>query len=463
MIVESLYRHVLMPSFDSLWKRRRTFTYWRSLEASQWWSKERLDELQFERLRQLIDYCAEHTPFYRNLWNAWGLKPERLTSLADFNSWPVVTREQIREHRADIETADGRFKTVSKSTGGSSGTPLSFRIDVDANDRRNAATYRGYAWGGAPPGTKQSYLWGVPLSPQGSVQKTRTWIYDRYLHRRDMMNVFDLNEENAIQLAHRISRFRPDVLVGYTNPLYFLARVIVEQGLQIYAPRSIIVGAEKLHPFQRAVIEKAFQATVFETYGSREFTLIGAECNYHAGLHLTKENLLVEILDDDNRPAAPGQQGNIVITDLFNRATPFVRYRIGDRAIAGLDTCACGRGLPLLREVTGRQLDLLTIADGRVLAGEFFPHLLKDFAAIRQFQVRQTRIDVIELRLVVGPQWNAEIRQSLKVIVQRALGPHTQVVLHEVDEIPLTQAGKFQVVIGLSNVDKCAISPRGAA
>src|SRR5207249_9066595 len=100
----------------------------------------------------------------------------------------------------------------------------------------------------------------------------------------------------------------PDVIVAYTNPLYALARSLEDQGLKAISPRSIIVGAEKLHPFQRALIERVFGAPVFETYGSREFMLIGAECDRHEGLHLTTENLLVEVLDDDGRPTPEGAE-----------------------------------------------------------------------------------------------------------------------------------------------------------
>src|SRR4029077_12302961 len=165
----------------------------------------------------------------------------------------------------------------------------------------------------------------------------------------------------------------------YTNPLYEFARYIQREGLSTVSPRSIIVGAEKLYPFQRSLIEEVFRAPVFETYGSREFMLIGAECDRHAGLHLSMENLLVEILDDDGSPTPAGQEGNVVITDLFNYGMPFVRYVNGDRAVAGFDLCPCGRGLPLLKKVVGRQLDVLETLDGRKVPGEFFPHLLKEF------------------------------------------------------------------------------------
>jgi phenylacetate-CoA ligase len=187
---------------------------------------------------------------------------------------------------------------------------------------------------------------------------------------------------------------------------------------------------------------------VFETYGSREFSLIGAECDRHCGLHLSMENLIVEVVDDDGNPTPCGQEGQIVVTDLFNTAMPFVRYAIGDRAIAGLEDCDCGRGLPLLKQVVGRQLDIIVTTDGRLLAGEYFPHLMKDYAAVRQFQVVQSQRDLVELRLVVGGEWRSDTRDSLRSKVQQFVGQATRLQIHEVENIPLTRAGKSRVVVG---------------
>src|SRR6185437_4278751 len=135
----------------------------------------------------------------------------------------------------------------------------------------------------------------------------------------------------------------PDVIVAYTNPLDSFASMLRERGWRPFSPRAIVVGAEKLHDFQRRRIEEVFGAPVFETYGSREFMLIGAECDRHRGLHLTAENLLVEVLDDDGQPTPPGEEGDVVITDLYNYGMPFVRYANGDRGVAGFEGCACGR------------------------------------------------------------------------------------------------------------------------
>jgi phenylacetate-CoA ligase len=338
------------------------------------------------------------------------------------------------------------MRLISKSTGGSSGVPLQFDLDLDSHERRTAAWHRGYAWAGAAPGTKQLYLWGASIGAQSAKSRIKDRLYQK-LHRRRVVSCFDTDGDLAHRFAGEMDRHRPDVIVAYTNPLYEVARQLDESGAKPpHPPKAIIAGAEKLHSFQRELIEKVFNAPVFETYGSREFMLIGGECERHNGLHLTAEHLLVEILDDDNRPTAAGAEGNVVITDLYNFGMPFIRYANGDRAIAGFDTCECGRGLPLLKKVVGRRLDMLTGSGGRRIPGEFFPHLVKDFSAVSRFQVTQEEPQRVRFAMVADGMTDTD-RAALEHLVRGAMGPDVRVDFERVSQIPLTAAGKLQVVI----------------
>ena len=148
------------------------------------------------------------------------------------------------------------------------------------------------------------------------------------------------------------------------------------------------------------------------------------------------ENLLVEVLDDEGRPTPDGEEGNLVVTDLYNEGMPFVRYVTGDRATAGWSMCSCGRGLPLLTKVIGRRLDMLETPDGRQIPGEFFPHLVKEFPAVRQFQVVQTEPDRIELRVVLSNDWREEDRRRLADEVEAVVGPAVRFDFVPVDDIP---------------------------
>jgi phenylacetate-CoA ligase len=458
-MLRSLYAKLLIPAFESGIKRRRTFSYWRQLEASQWLPRHQLEEMQIAGLRRLLVYAAANCAYYRDQWTTLGLDPRSITSREDFERWPTIDRDAIREHRLGMRSTAPDMKLISKATGGSSGVPLQFDLSHDSHDRRMAAWHRGYAWAGAGPGTKQLYFWGVALGGQSSLARYKDLLYQS-LYRRKVVSSFDLSDERVPEYLRQINRHRPEVIVAYTNPLYCLAQAFSERRLQPWSPRSIVVGAEKLHSFQRALIEEVFQSPVYETYGSREFMLIGGECDRHAGFHLTMENLLIEVLDDDGRPTPPGEEGNLVITDLHNYGMPFIRYVNGDRAIAGWADCNCGRGLPLLQKVVGRTLDLLETPDGRHIPGEFFPHLLKEFPSVRRFQVVQEVPDRIELRLVLRGAWGDAEQQRLNREVRRVVGPAMGFEIAVVNDIPLTPAGKLSVV-----VNRCAQHrmPQGVA
>lgn len=442
---EWFFRQLLLPAYEGGLKRRKAFTYWAELERTQWLPQPRLEQLQLEALRRLLIHAFQHCPYYRETWHDQGLCPDDLKQLSDFHRWPVISRSTIQESRIRMRSGNAR-RLMQKATGGSSGVPLLFDLDPGSLDRRFAAWHRGYAWANGGPGTRQLYLWGVPLGERTRWARAKDRLYNA-LYRRRVLNSFELSEASAPKFLDAINRCRADVIVAYTNPLYALARMVEERGLKATPPRATIVGAEKLHDFQRRVIERVFGAPVFETYGCREFMLIGAECDRHEGLHLTAENLLVEVLDDRGAPTPEGEEGNVVITDLYNYGMPFIRYSNGDRAVAGWGVCSCGRGLPLLRKVVGRQLDMIETPDGRRVPGEFFPHLVKDYASIRQFQVVQEAADHVRLLVVTSRPWNPAEQDHLEREVRRVLGERTRFEIVPVDEIPLTRSGKLRVVV----------------
>lgn len=446
MLIQAIYRYALLPAYESLYQRRHTLRYLRELERSQWQSPDQIQARQFASLKRILEHAEQHCPYYQRTWAGLGLRSADLRSSDDFRRWPLIEKNQIREHRLEMRAADIQRPLLAKSTGGSTGVPLQFDLDMGSHERRWAAMLRGYGWAGATPGTKQFHLWGAPVEPQSGKKQLKDRIFN-LIQRRHMVNSFQLSDSTVPDILRELNQYRPDVIVAYTGAMYQFARCLAERKLQPFSPKSIIVGAEKLHGFQRETIESVFRCRLFETYGSREFMLIGAECSEHRGLHVTSDQLLVEILNDDGQPTPAGQVGNVVITDLFNYGMPFIRYVNGDQALAGFDQCTCGRGLPLLREVRGRRLDAIRTPDGKLVPGEFFPHLFKDFGAVRQFQIVQTALDRLELRVVLLADMKDSDRSRILEAISNIVGPQVQLAWQPVPEIPLTKAGKHMVVV----------------
>lgn len=442
---KQLYESVLFPVYIKGIQRRRTLEYLRELEDSQYWPGERIERLQLARLQTLVSRAYATCPYYRETWKTLGLKPEDLRTLADFRHWPLLSRQNLQQRYNDLCSSSANH-LVRSSTGGSTGEPVQFAFDSDSAQRRAAMTHRGYAWAGATPGAKRLYIWGTALGKVSWPQRGKDWIVSR-VKRQRVLSCFQFTPKRMRGYLRDLNRYRPEVIVAYTNPLYEFARFLDENGLHPVSPRAIVVGAERLYDFQREQIQSVFQAPVFETYGSREFLLIAAECSEHRGLHVSAENLLVEIVDDNGMPTATGEQGRVVITDLTNFGMPFIRYAIGDLAIAGGEACPCGRGLPLLQGLRGRQLDTIVTPDGRRLPGEFFPHLFKDYAQIRRLQVMQADPSQITIKLVAQPPLSPAELDHLERQIREASGPQLRITFRFVDDIPLTANGKLQVVV----------------
>ncbi len=441
--VEAL-RRGLIRTFEQALKRRGTFAHWAELEASQWLDPSELERRQLGVLRGLLAHARDHCSYYSDTWRERGLEPASLRALGDLRRWPIVDREVFRAQVGDIRAELPGLRRIVKATGGSTGVPLRFELDSRSHDKRVAATFRGYSWAGAGPGTRQLHLWGTSPVPQPFPARQKTRLYD-WLYNRRVLGAFGLSEATTGEYLRQVEAFRPEVIVAYVNALYSFARSLKEHGLVPTPPRSIVVGAEKLHGFQRELIQEVFRAPVFETYGSREFMLMAAQCERRQGLHVTAENLIIEVVDDEGQPVPEGVEGRVVVTDLYNYAMPFVRYANGDRAVAG-GRCDCGRGLPLLSEIAGRQADMLTTPDGRRVSGLYFPHLLKDFPAVRRFQVVQEGAAAIVLELE-APDVTREELDRISTAVLTVLGPTVRFTIRTVSEIALSPAGKLLVVV----------------
>ena len=423
-----LYRRVLWPSYEKL-RGRHTHQLLADAEVRQWWPADKLRDWQQQELAALLRHAGENCPWYR----------EHLAEK------PILTKAIIREHRADLLAKNYQTKVFVHKTGGSTGEPLSFNLTRESYEWRNAMMLRGYGWAGAHEGVKQFFLWSVAAGTQSRLTKWKTAIHDRSM-RRMFYNNFRLSHSTLPACLAALNEFAPVVLVGYTSMLEYLARYIQKQGFLRVKLRSVITAAEGINESQRKLFQEVFQAPVFASYGSREFKLIAMECE-RGGLHLSADNLSVEVLRN-GLPAKPGELGQLLITDLHNYGMPFIRYEIGDLATASSTACPCGRGLPLLGAVHGRIPDTIQTPDGKLISGIFFPHLLKEFDWIAQFQVIQKELDRVQLKLVAPDQRVAEQGlPELRREVLAVLGNAVQLEVQFVDEIPRSASGKHRAVM----------------
>lgn len=445
-LYEHAFRRLLYPGYEGL-RGRRTLQHLGEYQANQWRSPEEIAGLQWAKLKALVEHCWREVPYYRARWRAIGFEPGDLRSMSDYARLPVLTKADIRENFHGLQARSLGRHMLYKATGGSTGEPLRFGYTRESNDRRAAVMWRGYGWTGARPGRRALFLWGGAVGDPGRAAQLKERLYHAAFHRR-MLNSFLMRDDNMAAYADAIAAYRPQVIVAYVDPVYRLSKWLLEHGRSIPGVVSVLGAAEALHDFQRPVIEAAFPGSkAYNTYGCREFMLIASEAEDRDGLLVNADHLVVELLDPS--PTDDGNEtGELAITDLHNRGMPFIRYVNGDVASRAGPWDASGRrGLPRLSRIEGRRLDAIRTPDGRVLPGEFFPHMLKDVAGVRRFQVVQDSLERFTLRIVPGPGFGAEQEAYVRREVSKVLGNDASLDLQRVDDIPLTASGKFRVTV----------------
>jgi len=443
---QKIYERCYFPAYESLIKGRRTSQYFFDSQKSQWRSSNDVINNQSRFLSELLQHAYKYCPYYMKVIKELRIEIEDLCKVNDLFKLPILNKNIINGNYNDLISSQHRDSVWNKSTGGSTGQPLHFAYTKESYEWRVAMSKRGYSWAGASLGVKQAYIWGIQLGRVGRVKQWKEQLH-HVIDRQLYFNCFDFDEKAMAQCLSGLNRFKPVTIVGYTNPLYNLALFIGDNSKIKFAPQGVICAAEKVHPYQREVIERVFGAKVFNTYGSREFMLIAAECEKHEGLHISAENLIVEIIKDDGTPAKEGETGKIVVTDLHNYGMPFIRYEIGDLGVATTKTCSCGRGLPLLADVVGRSLDVIKTPEGKIVPGEFFPHLIKDFPDVARFQVIQEKLDHLVIKLVPTSELSEISKKRIDAEVRNRVGLAMVITYEIASDIPLTATGKYRVTV----------------
>jgi phenylacetate-CoA ligase len=434
--------HVAFPLHDAA-GGRSYLSNRRFLEKSQWWGAEQLREHQWSELSKLLD-IAFQVPYYREKYSAAGAVRGDIRTWEDYARLPKLTRGEVNRNRERLTNPHFTKRLVASATGGSSGTPTRFFLTVESYDWRRACRDRLYDWTGAAFGEPTLLLWGSPI---GKVARTTHWKSKlvALLIRSTTINTFSQSPAMWAGICEQFQRIRPKTVTAYVSSLEAFCAYVERHGVQLPAPRAVVSAAEAVFPGTRETVRRVLGSTLWENYGSREFMSIACECEQHDGLHIQAENVVVEMEQPGPSPSA------LLVTDLHNHGMPFLRYEIGDAGRMLDGNCACGRGAPRLAAIDGRLLDVLRTANGRVVPGEFFPHLVKDLTEVRQFQVQQMAMDRIVIRAVLDRPLSEASRSLLEREVGKVFGTTTSVEIEAVDRIPTLASGKRRVTIGLDS------------
>jgi phenylacetate-CoA ligase len=428
-------------------KKHSTVADRRAMEDSQWWPRERLEALRVQRLRALLTHAASHVPYYRDLFARIGFDPAAVSSLTDLQRLPFLDKPLIRAHTDALKADDARG-LARFNTGGSSGVPLIFYIGLERVSRDVAAKWRATRWWGVDIGDPEIVLWGSPIE-LGAQDRVRL-LRDRLMRTR-LLPAFEMSDAKVDGFIDEIRTLRPRMLFGYPSAFAHIARHAQRQGVRMddLGIKVVFVTSERLYDHQRTLIEQSFGAPVANGYGGRDAGFIAHQCP-SGSLHITAEDLIVEIVDREGRVLPPGESGEIVVTHLATRDFPFVRYRTGDVGVLAAPDdapCACGRTLPVLKEVQGRSTDFIVARDGTVMHGLALIYIVRDMPGVAGFRIEQESLDLTRVKVVTEPGFPADGDARIRAGMKARLGESVEVVVEHVAQIAAEGSGKFRYVV----------------
>jgi phenylacetate-CoA ligase len=241
----------------------------------------------------------------------------------------------------------------------------------------------------------------------------------------------------------------PQVIWGYVGAIDHVASFIEDNHFNIIPPKAIWVTAAPLSDIQRKRIERVFNAPVYEQYGCCEVFSLSSQCSQRQSLHMFHDARLIEFVDNEGSPQPAGKLGNIVLTDLENYSFPIIRYVNGDMGRALDGVCSCGVKLPLMDKVRGRQTDIIKLADGTCLAGEYLTTIFDDFPdSVKGFQVRQQKDCSIKVVYVPNPQYHdiSQVIEKVRGALKLKTNSRVPLIFEAVSSIPHDR-GKLQYII----------------
>ncbi len=432
----------LFPLHEQL-KGHDTVAIRKAMEESQWWGREQVNNFQLERLKNLMSHVYEHVPYYRNVMDEHQINPADITTLKDLQRLPFLTKPLIKQHTDELRS-DTNPQLQRFNTGGSTGEPLIFYIGKERVTHDVAAKWRATRWWGVDIGDPEIVVWGSPveLGAQDRVRELR----DKLL-RTELIPAFEMSEENLSRFVEKIRQTRPKMLFGYPSSLSLIARHARKQGIAMddLGIKVAFVTSERLYDEQKNDIEKIFGCPTANGYGGRDAGFIAHQCP-SGSMHITAEDIIVELIDSNGEVVPHGVPGEVVITHLATGEFPFIRYRTGDVAVLDDATCECGRGLPLLKEIQGRTTDFIVAQNGTVMHGLALIYILRDIPSIKEFQIIQDTIDTLTVKIVATTRFSQDDKFFIIEGFKRRLGDKVEVTIQMTEKITAEKSGKFRYV-----------------
>lgn len=436
--------------FNRLYGTSVVFAHMRGQGRVPYLPRETLQELRDKRFRNIVRYAADTVPYYRDLFRKESIDPRDIRGVGDLKRLPLIDKETVRgDPHLFLSTSRKGRTAIPFVTSGSTNSPAEFRHDRHsllaniAYGEREREVIRKTC--GRALGYREAYI--IPKS-------TRTRIWDFYREmtyipvrpERLLLPVFESVERNV----EAINRFRPDIIISFGSYLEALFRTLSLLGLQMHVPRGVVCIGDGVTGEGKDFIEEKFGIPVLARYNAGEAFKIGFSCEQRRGFHIHEDLCHVRIVNAAGEETAKGERGEVVISNLVNRGTVLLNYRLGDLASMPGEACPCGRTLPLLSELEGRIQDVIFQPNGTFIHPDSVLRVFKGRNGVVQYQLIQHQPERFELRLVTVDR-DAYQRAIGGILgdLQALLGKTATIDARYCHELQRHRGGKFRPVLSL--------------
>lgn len=413
------------------------------LLESQWWSYARLKKYQEKKLRTLIKHSAETVPYYEELFRRKGLHYTDIKSVEDLKMLPILTKEVIKEYGKDkfISRKYSKRDLIKKCSSGSTGKPFCHYITKRSNSFFKAVKLRGWYW--------QGYRLGDKFVKIDNSRKGKLKSLQDIITRNKSIYAKNINKHCIHKIVQRINEYSPKVLRAYPTPLMILLKLAEDNDLQFKEIPVVATTGSILYPEFRKKIKDTFNASVIDAY-SNEGGTNAFECHTHECYHSSMEYAITEVIDDDGKSA---NIGRAIGTDLWNYASPFIRYDSQDVIQLNEKKCSCGRELMAIKKIWGRDTEIIISPEGNMITPHVISKALGKFSEIEQYQLRQNTTNQFELYINCGNNAHSNLSQKLQNVLFQIVSPKIELEIKHVSAIPLLPSGKRRYIYRNPGID----------
>lgn len=406
-------------------------------------SKADYENYIFLKRKEIVDYHLKNNKSYHEFAGK--------SVVENWNELPIMTKKDFQKPLTDRLSAGFTLKNVYvNKTSGSSGDPFIFAKDKFCHALTWANIISKFNWFGIDFNTsKQARFYGIPLDFVGNKKERLKDVFKNSYR----FPIFDLSDEFLESVLDKFQRTKFDYINGYTSSIVLLAKFLQKKNIVLTSVcptlKCCVVTSEMLFEDDKKLMEKQFGVPIINEYGASELDLIAFQ-NPKGEWQVNSETLFVEILDENNHVLPYGKEGRIVITSLYNKAHPFIRYDIGDIGI--LDEKSTFKK-PILKKLIGRTNDIAILPSGKIAPGLTFYYVTKsiieDDGNVKEFVIKQTKIDTFDIEYVSNFELTKVQIETIKKAIEKYLESGLQFTFTRKEKLLRSKSGKLKQFVSM--------------